>query len=166
MVRNPPIPSSPILEKTDTLENRYKTRGIPYRRRYLFHGPPGCGKSSLAYALAGFFGLEIHFVSLMDKQLDEQKLAQLFSELPHKCLVLIEDIDAAGLVRDMDDTNEESDDEDDSVKIDKSPWDTYTTAVRAAREKAGPKPSQKKSSSFSLSGLLNIIDGNFSHISY
>jgi len=31
----------------------YMDRGIPYRRGYLLHGPPGCGKSSYINALAG-----------------------------------------------------------------------------------------------------------------
>ena len=31
----------------------YMDRGIPYRRGYLLHGPPGCGKSSYITALAG-----------------------------------------------------------------------------------------------------------------
>jgi chaperone BCS1 len=31
----------------------YTDRGIPYRRGYLLHGPPGCGKSSFITALAG-----------------------------------------------------------------------------------------------------------------
>ena len=31
----------------------YVDRGIPYRRGYLLHGPPGCGKSSYITALAG-----------------------------------------------------------------------------------------------------------------
>ena len=31
----------------------YTDRGIPYRRGYLLHGPPGCGKSSFIMALAG-----------------------------------------------------------------------------------------------------------------
>ena len=31
----------------------YMNRGIPYRRGYLFYGPPGCGKSSYILALAG-----------------------------------------------------------------------------------------------------------------
>lgn len=31
----------------------YMDRGIPYRRGYLLHGPPGCGKSSFIMALAG-----------------------------------------------------------------------------------------------------------------
>ena len=33
----------------------YTDRGIPYRRGYLLHGPPGCGKSSFITALAGIY---------------------------------------------------------------------------------------------------------------
>lgn len=33
----------------------YVDRGIPYRRGYLLHGPPGCGKSSFITALAGLY---------------------------------------------------------------------------------------------------------------
>jgi chaperone BCS1 len=31
----------------------YMDRGVPYRRGYLLYGPPGCGKSSFIFALAG-----------------------------------------------------------------------------------------------------------------
>lgn len=37
--------------------------GIPYRRGYLFHGPPGTGKSSFSAALAGHLGCDIYHVS-------------------------------------------------------------------------------------------------------
>ncbi|CUS13367.1 unnamed protein product, partial [Tuber aestivum] len=38
----------------------YSERGIPYRRGYLLHGPPGTGKSSLSFAVAGLLGLKIY----------------------------------------------------------------------------------------------------------
>ena len=37
----------------------YTTLGIPYRRGYLLHGPPGNGKTSFCQALAGELGLDI-----------------------------------------------------------------------------------------------------------
>lgn len=78
----------------------YATRGIPYRRGYLFHGPPGTGKTSLSFALAGIFGLEIYVISLQEPTLTESDLMQLFNTLPRRCIVLLEDVDAAGLLRD------------------------------------------------------------------
>ncbi|KAJ4175300.1 hypothetical protein NW754_005721 [Fusarium falciforme] len=38
----------------------YANRGIPYRRGYLFSGPPGTGKTSLTLAAAGLMGLDIY----------------------------------------------------------------------------------------------------------
>ncbi|KAK0291882.1 hypothetical protein LTR35_001310 [Friedmanniomyces endolithicus] len=78
----------------------YATPGIPYRRGYLFHGPPGTGKTSLSFALAGIFGLEIYAISLQEPTLTEGDLMQLFNGLPRRCIVLLEDVDAAGLLRD------------------------------------------------------------------
>ncbi|KAL5360779.1 mitochondrial chaperone bcs1 [Aspergillus floccosus] len=72
----------------------YSDRGIPYRRGYLFHGPPGTGKSSLAFAAAGFLGLNVYMINLNSQQLTEDNLTQLFLSLPRRCLVLLEDIDA------------------------------------------------------------------------
>ncbi|WPG98354.1 Hypothetical protein R9X50_00114300 [Acrodontium crateriforme] len=78
----------------------YATRGIPYRRGYLFHGPPGTGKTSLSFALAGIFGLDIYAITLQEPSLTEGDLMQLFNGLPRRCIVLLEDVDAAGLLRD------------------------------------------------------------------
>ncbi|EHL01437.1 putative mitochondrial chaperone BCS1-A [Glarea lozoyensis 74030] len=77
----------------------YANRGIPYRRGYLFYGPPGTGKTSLTFALAGVFGLDIHVVSLLEPTLTEEELGMLFTNLPARCIVLLEDIDTAGLIR-------------------------------------------------------------------
>jgi len=76
----------------------YARRGIPYRRGYLFHGPPGTGKTSLSFALAGLFGLDVFAVSLQEPALTEGDLMLLFNGLPRRCVVLLEDVDAAGLI--------------------------------------------------------------------
>ena len=88
----------------------YGERGIPLRRGYLFHGPPGTGKTSLSFALAGVFGLDIFVISLLDQNLTEDDLALLFTNLPRRCVVLLEDIDTAGLVnrRDADEKSDSS----------------------------------------------------------
>lgn len=81
----------------------YADRGIPYRRGYLFRGPPGTGKTSLAFALAGVFGLSIYCVSLGEIGMTEPHLNTLFGLLPERCVVFLEDIDSAGLRREGDD---------------------------------------------------------------
>lgn len=85
----------------------YASRGIPLRRGYLFHGPPGTGKTSFSFALAGVFGIDIYVISLQDASVTEEDLATLFIKLPRRCIVLLEDIDTAGLRRDEDDDEEE-----------------------------------------------------------
>jgi chaperone BCS1 len=80
-----------FLESSDWYENR----GFPYRRGYLFYGPPGTGKSSLAFALAGHFNLDVYLLPLVGTT--ELKFGHLLSTLPPRCLVLLEDVDAAGV---------------------------------------------------------------------
>ncbi|KJZ70985.1 hypothetical protein HIM_09640 [Hirsutella minnesotensis 3608] len=82
-------------------------RNIPYRRGYLLYGPPGTGKSSFSYSVAGELGIDIYIVSIPD--VNDQTLKDLFSELPQQCVVLLEDIDAAGIGRlsDSDDADNE-----------------------------------------------------------
>eukprot|EP01092_Planopodium_desertum_P014043 TRINITY_DN69425_c0_g1_i3.p1 TRINITY_DN69425_c0_g1~~TRINITY_DN69425_c0_g1_i3.p1 ORF type:complete len:468 (+),score=45.01 TRINITY_DN69425_c0_g1_i3:209-1405(+) len=77
----------------------YDERGIPYRRGWLFHGPPGCGKSSFIMALAGNLGLGICSLSLSHAELTDSKLFELFRVLPEKTLLLLEDVDAAFVER-------------------------------------------------------------------
>ncbi|KAF4437112.1 hypothetical protein F53441_13123 [Fusarium austroafricanum] len=111
-------------------KNWYATRGIPYRRGYLFSGPPGTGKTSLTLAAAGLMGLNIYMISLSSPNLSEDSLATLFRDLPRTCLVLLEDIDAAGI--------------------------TNKRKKQETKENGPPKPQREP---ISLSGLLNVIDG-------
>ncbi|XP_069323204.1 mitochondrial chaperone BCS1 isoform X4 [Eulemur rufifrons] len=79
----------------------YTDRGIPYRRGYLLYGPPGCGKSSFITALAGELEHSICLLSLTDSSLSDDRLNHLLSAAPQQSLVLLEDVDAAFLSRDL-----------------------------------------------------------------
>lgn len=119
---------------------RYRLKGIPHRRGYLFHGPPGNGKSSLAMALAGHFGLNVYSLSLRDPNMNDAYLASLFNVLPpNKVLVLLEDIDSAGLKREEE--FEDISDLDD--------WNYQPRRPRAVHRPVN----------ITLSGVLNAIDG-------
>jgi chaperone BCS1 len=43
----------------------YTKRGIPFRRAYVLHGPPGTGKSSLSLSIAGHIDLDICILNLV-----------------------------------------------------------------------------------------------------
>ncbi|ETW86052.1 AAA+-type ATPase [Heterobasidion irregulare TC 32-1] len=73
----------------------YADRGIPYRRGYLLHGPPGSGKSSFIQALAGSLGYDICLLNLSERGLTDDKLNHLMSNAPERSFILIEDVDAA-----------------------------------------------------------------------
>ncbi|KZP12609.1 hypothetical protein FIBSPDRAFT_155584 [Athelia psychrophila] len=73
----------------------YADRGIPYRRGYLLHGPPGSGKTSFIQALAGSLGYDICILNLSERGLADDKLNHLLSNAPERSFVLIEDVDAA-----------------------------------------------------------------------
>ena len=136
-----------------TTRRWYANRGIPYRRGYLLYGPPGTGKSSLSLALAGFFKMRIYIVSLSSVTANEENLASLFAELPRRCVVLLEDIDTAGLTHTREDGTQAaaatSADSDDSTP---TPGPAQPGAPPTATP---PHPAGR----LSLSGLLNILDG-------
>ncbi|KAH0532927.1 hypothetical protein TsFJ059_001558 [Trichoderma semiorbis] len=159
----------------------YASRGIPLRRGYLFHGPPGTGKTSFSFALAGVFGIDIYVISLQDAGVNEEDLATLFTKLPRRCIVLLEDIDTAGLKRDLssekDDKTEDKKSEEkgkkDKKKKQKSTSDTsdgeseseveVKPKKRVSRKRDAGKKNPVAVDGISLSGLLNAIDGVASH---
>lgn len=75
-------------------EQRYTLRGVPWRRGYLLCGPPGTGKTSLVFALAGRLKLNICSLSLADGRITDHGLVSLLHQTPIRSIVLIEDIDS------------------------------------------------------------------------
>lgn len=83
----------------------YRERCIPWRRGYMLHGEPGCGKSSIAHALASHLGLNVAILSL-SSVVGDGHLRELMLALPARTLLLIEDIDSAFAQRDGDDAKQ------------------------------------------------------------
>jgi chaperone BCS1 len=100
--------------------------------------------------LAGLFGLEVYLISLLDPALTETDLMALFNSLPRRCIVLLEDIDSAGLKR-----------PDGEVASSSSSRGTVTR--KKASSTQGANEELSAANGISLSGLLNAIDGVASH---
>jgi len=72
----------------------YLNNGIPYRRGYLLHGPPGTGKTSMIQAVAGELKLNICYLNLSSGNLDDDGLNRALNDAPGHSIILLEDIDA------------------------------------------------------------------------
>lgn len=107
----------------------YAERGIPWRRGYLLHGPPGGGKTSIVQALASHFGLTVHVLSPAAEESDESLRRRVFA-VPERSILLIEDVDAVFVGRDK-----------------------QAAAPRADGTNETPPPG------VTFSGLLNALDG-------
>lgn len=129
---------------TPQCQRFYANRGYPYRRGFLLYGPPGTGKTSFCVALAGHFNLDVCILSMSDQSMSDQQLELLFANLPDKCIVLLEDVDSAGLNREI--TTVER-------KRRKQNYSDYSSLSGFAED---------HNTGITLSGLLNCIDGPMS----
>ncbi|TFK60239.1 P-loop containing nucleoside triphosphate hydrolase protein [Pluteus cervinus] len=146
IILDPGIKDLLVDDARDFLASKqwYADRGIPFRRGYLLYGAPGSGKTSIIHSMAGELGLDVYIVSLSRAGLDDTGLNELISDLPTRCIALMEDIDAAfHQVLNRGELDGDSDDEDDSAPP--PPDAPPTTGARTSR--------------ISLSGLLNALDG-------
>lgn len=92
------------LKKFKKSKLEYTELGIPWKRNYLLEGPPGTGKSSLIFALASKFNMNIHIINLGPK-VDDSAFMSAVSNLPNNTILLLEDIDALFVERKANDSN-------------------------------------------------------------
>ncbi|KAJ3180501.1 hypothetical protein HDU87_002010 [Geranomyces variabilis] len=71
----------------------YVRMGLPYRRGYLFSGPPGTGKTSLINAISATYNRDIYYMNLKEIA-DDAALQSAFDSVPRNCILVFEDIDA------------------------------------------------------------------------
>jgi chaperone BCS1 len=125
------------IEKFKESKERYSELGVPYHRGYLLYGPPGTGKTSLASALAQWFGMSIYAINL--NNFNDRTLMTAINDVPPNSMILFEDIDcmASGKAR-----------------VPSSDWSsTKTQATSEERNDIADRLG------VTLSGLLNVLDG-------
>lgn len=82
------------IQKFQNNGDWYTNKGVPYRRGYLLHGPPGTGKTSFVQAIAGKLKLNICYLNLSSSHMHDDQLNNLLNNSPLESIILIEDIDA------------------------------------------------------------------------
>ncbi|KAJ8488643.1 hypothetical protein ONZ51_g3441 [Trametes cubensis] len=122
---------------------------------YLLYGVPGSGKSSLIHAIAGELMLDIYVVSLSSSWINDSTLTTLMGRVPARCIVLLEDLDAAFTRSTSRDGNATGNPE---GKTEEKTTEQPTTTTSSSRRTR--KTEQLSDvNTLSLSGLLNALDG-------
>lgn len=145
-----------FLERKDW----YEKKGIPYTLGFMFHGDPGCGKTSTVKAIANTAHRHLINVQLSEIKTKAQLRHLFFNDeihvhngttterytIPvHERLYVIEDIDAMG----------------DSIL--KREWKKPTSSITEAPKKSSGDPwldqEEDLKEPIDLSFLLNLLDG-------
>lgn len=121
------------IERFTHAREWYVERGIPYRRAYLFSGPPGTGKTTTIMALAAHFHRPLCVINLGAINGDDG-LFSAISCAPGNAIILFEDVDCATASRDR-----------------AMPKIETASAVAA--------PPDESTMAITKAGLLNALDG-------
>ncbi|EPQ56811.1 P-loop containing nucleoside triphosphate hydrolase protein, partial [Gloeophyllum trabeum ATCC 11539] len=160
IVLNPGVKEMLLDDTRDFLKSEkwYADRGIPFRRGYLLYGVPGSGKSSLIHAIAGELMLDIYVVSLSSSWINDSTLTTLMGRVPARCIVLLEDLDAAftrSVTRDSSSDGSPGGKDKKDSSGNNNQDDAATTDGTSRRR----KDQLSDVNTLSLSGLLNALDG-------
>ncbi|PCH35982.1 nucleoside triphosphate hydrolase protein [Wolfiporia cocos MD-104 SS10] len=157
IVLNPGVKEMLLADTKDFLKSEkwYADRGIPFRRGYLLYGVPGSGKSSLIHAIAGELMLDIYVVSLSSSWINDSTLTTLMGRVPARCIVLLEDLDAAFTRSTSRDGASTGSPENNEKNTTSESTDAHSRHGSSRRH----KEHLSDVNTLSLSGLLNALDG-------
>lgn len=74
-------------------EKEYEAFGIPFKRNFLFSGPPGTGKSSLIFSLASYFEKDLAIMAI-SPDMDDSSFMMSVSNMPENSILILEDVDS------------------------------------------------------------------------
>lgn len=141
-------------------EDYYYQNGTPYRRGYLFYGPASSGKTILSTAIASHYDLPLYVIDLT--YMNDSTLQSKVQALPKHCVILFEDIDAAGIVRERTmlpgKAKNDTDESDISSEEDIEDGKSQKPNARPSRPGFTPAlPQPVRKTQITLSGLLNTL---------
>ena len=78
---------------SDEVKDWYRKHGMPYRRGYLFHGPPGTGTTSMISALASQLKRNVYKINIVAPRLCDDSLQAAISSVRPGSIIVMEDLD-------------------------------------------------------------------------
>lgn len=164
-----------LLKKTDYFlnsEKEYIRKGIPYNLGFLFHGEPGCGKTSCIKALANYTGRHVIEINLKNIKTCTEFIEMFHNDIYNdmylptdKKIIIIEDIDCmSDIIKSRKDKPEcNKCGQNDHSKSSTKDEDEYNILKKMLEdENDAPKSEYSKyydTDKLTLSCILNTIDG-------
>ena len=71
----------------------FLSHSIPYKKCYLFHGPPGTGKTSMIHCMASELNMNVCYFQPSLKDLQENNIAKCIEKAPSNSIIVMEDVD-------------------------------------------------------------------------
>jgi len=163
-----------LIDKLDVFvssKENYKHWGIPYKLGLVFHGVPGCGKTSTIYAIANYLQRNIYFLKL-DLFKNNQQLLRAARDIPKDAIVVLEDIDAHRMTHsriipdirlksECEDTTNDSEEKssDSDTDGDEDEDDVEIRRISRIAAKLAPDVSPSLGSGKTIDSLLELFDG-------